>query len=266
MTLTTTILQIMTHPLFLTFGQTTEKDFPIVLVVGREPNNNSISDKTVGQYDFIKYSKCAFWNIAFKVLGASHEFDFSLVDRVLSFYFNPIYLPYRSIDPNASSGYVIYSIKPKSDAPLQTIIHNHSEIYFDFNPPVITNTTIHTLATDFIIVSVEPADPDNMTVNIYPNPGTDYLIIQSDRMSMEKDLVIYDAYGCKVISQKLNGKFCRVELNAAFKTGRTSTVSFPKKKAETALRIPISANVNVGTTDITKNVMAIIKIPSPAEK
>ena len=55
MTLTTTILQIMTHPLFLAFGQTTEKDFPIVLVVGREPNNNSISDKTVGQYDFNKY-------------------------------------------------------------------------------------------------------------------------------------------------------------------------------------------------------------------
>lgn len=70
MTLTTIILQAITHPLFLTFGQTTEKDFPIVLIVGREPNNNSVSDKTVGQYDFIKYSNCAFWNIAFKVFSA----------------------------------------------------------------------------------------------------------------------------------------------------------------------------------------------------
>lgn len=63
-------MQLLTHPLFLEFGETSKKDFPIVLVVGREPNNHSVSGKTVGQYDFLKYSTCAFWNIAFKVFGA----------------------------------------------------------------------------------------------------------------------------------------------------------------------------------------------------
>lgn len=155
----------------------------------------------------------------FKVLGASHEFSFSLVDRVLSFRFDPIYLPYQSIDEDRSSGYVIYSVQPKKETPLQTAIHNVADIYFDFNPPIRTNTTKHTLATNFIIVSVEPADPYNTNANIYPNPGTDFLIIESDRMSMDKDLVIYDIYGHPAISQKLSGKRCQVSLHNALKPG-----------------------------------------------
>ncbi len=153
------------------------------------------------------------------VLGASHQFSFSLVDRVLSFRFDPIYLPYQAIDDAGSNGYVIYSIQPKKEAPLKTVIHNDADIYFDFNNPIRTNTTTHTLATDFIVVSVEPADPDNTIVNIYPNPGTDYLIIQSDRMSMEKDLVIYDVYGHKVISQRLYGRVCKFSLQDALSKG-----------------------------------------------
>lgn len=59
----------MTHSAILAFGQTEKKEFPLILVVGREPNNNSISDKKVGKYDFIKHSRCAFWNISFKLFG-----------------------------------------------------------------------------------------------------------------------------------------------------------------------------------------------------
>jgi len=83
MTLTTILLQALTHPLFLAFGQTVEKDFPIVLVVGREPNNNSVSDKTIGHYDFKKYSTCAFWNIAFKVFGAYNDLTTPQVKQLL---------------------------------------------------------------------------------------------------------------------------------------------------------------------------------------
>lgn len=60
----------MTHPLLLSFGQTYEKDFPVILVVGREPNNETISDKSFGFYDFTKFPNCAFWNLAFKLVGS----------------------------------------------------------------------------------------------------------------------------------------------------------------------------------------------------
>jgi uncharacterized repeat protein (TIGR01451 family) len=154
-----------------------------------------------------------------KVLGASHEFSFSLVDRILTFRFDPIYLPYRAIDDAASNGYIIYSIKPKIEAPLNSIITNTAEVYFDFNPAIITNTTLHKLATDFIIVAVSPTDPDNTNVNIYPNPGTDFLTIHSESMSMEKEVGIYDAFGQLIISQKLYGKKCKINLEKKLHSG-----------------------------------------------
>jgi len=60
----------MTHPLFLDYGLTSQKDFSLILIIGREPNRNSICDKSHGQFDFDEFPKCAFWNIAFKTLGA----------------------------------------------------------------------------------------------------------------------------------------------------------------------------------------------------
>lgn len=59
----------MTHPLILAFRQTYNHKFPLVLVIGREPNHDSISDGSLGHYDFTAYQKCSFWNVAFSVLG-----------------------------------------------------------------------------------------------------------------------------------------------------------------------------------------------------
>jgi uncharacterized repeat protein (TIGR01451 family) len=148
----------------------------------------------------------------FQVLDASHKYSFQLVDRILTFRFDPIYLPYRSIDEMGSNGYVVYSIKPKEHTPLKTKITNEANIYFDFNPPILTNTTTHTLAIDFIIVSVDPADPESIMLNMYPNPGTDFLIIESESMSMEKDLRIYDATGKMIQFEKLNARRSKIQL------------------------------------------------------
>jgi hypothetical protein len=60
----------MTHPLILAFGSTYEKDFPLILIVGREPNNETVSDKSFGYYDFRMFPRCAFWNLSFKLFGS----------------------------------------------------------------------------------------------------------------------------------------------------------------------------------------------------
>ncbi|MBK6545099.1 MAG: T9SS type A sorting domain-containing protein [Saprospiraceae bacterium] len=154
-----------------------------------------------------------------KILDASHPFSFSLINRVLSFRFDPIYLPYKSIDEEKSNGYVNYSIQSKVNAPLKSKILNEASIYFDFNAPILTNTTIHTLAKDFIIVSVEPADPENTIVNIYPNPGTDFITIESEHLSPEKDFILYDLLGHEVMHQKLFEKFSKIKLSKYLKSG-----------------------------------------------
>jgi hypothetical protein len=60
MTLFFILLQTMTHPAILTFGQTAQKKFPLIMIVGREPNNSTMSDSTIGNYNFDDYTKCAF--------------------------------------------------------------------------------------------------------------------------------------------------------------------------------------------------------------
>jgi hypothetical protein len=59
----------MSHPLILKYEQSDQLNFPLILVIGREPNTNDVSDGLVGNYDFDKYPKCAFWNVAFSLLA-----------------------------------------------------------------------------------------------------------------------------------------------------------------------------------------------------
>lgn len=59
------------HPCLLSFRRTPIADFPLVLVVGREPNEDIPATAACGSYDFRGASRCAFWNIAYGLLGSS---------------------------------------------------------------------------------------------------------------------------------------------------------------------------------------------------
>lgn len=67
-------------------------------------------------------------------------------DRILKFRFDNIYLPDSLSDPMGSKGYIVYQVTPKVSAPLGAEIYNNAGIYFDFNPPIITNTVMNTLS------------------------------------------------------------------------------------------------------------------------
>jgi len=81
-----------------------------------------------------------------RIEGSSHPMHFALKDRTLTFYFNPILLPDSHKNYQQSIGFASYSIKPKSNLIGQQI-KNQAAIYFDYNAPVITNTTLHTIGT-----------------------------------------------------------------------------------------------------------------------
>lgn len=59
----------ITHPLICLYKNTQNKDFPLILIFGREPNNKSPYINEVGLYDFDESPKCAFWNIGYKLIG-----------------------------------------------------------------------------------------------------------------------------------------------------------------------------------------------------
>ncbi len=62
-----------------------------------------------------------------------------LTGNVLQFRFDSIQLPDSSSNLIGSNGYVVFEITPFPGLPSGTVINNKSEIYFDFNPAVVTN-------------------------------------------------------------------------------------------------------------------------------
>jgi len=121
----------------------------------------------------------------FRVIASSHDQVLSTElrdDQYLSFNFIDIFLPDSTTTFEGSQGYVMYSIQAYDNIPELTEITNTAGIYFDFNPPIITNTTENTMVYSFDVDEdgfdiFEDCDDLNETVNPdateIPNNGID---------------------------------------------------------------------------------------------
>ena len=106
-------------------------------------------------------------------------------DRVVEFEFKDIYLPDSTSNFIGSQGYVSYKINHLPNLPEETLIKNTANIYFDFNPPIVTNTITNTLVSQLPAVdedndgfnSDEDCDDNNPAINPaaveIPNNGID---------------------------------------------------------------------------------------------
>ncbi|MFH0895664.1 MAG: T9SS type A sorting domain-containing protein [Bacteroidota bacterium] len=112
--------------------------------------------------------------LSLRVLSSSHYMSYTLTDRVLSFNFPSIMLPDSSKNEAGSQGSVSYSISPISSLPEGTIMRNTGYIYFDYNPAVVTNTTINTICNS---VSVNDIPEPNDFI-VFPNPASDLFNIK----------------------------------------------------------------------------------------
>lgn len=78
--------------------------------------------------------------------ASSHNYSFRMYGpRILEWTFNEIMLPDSTTDEPGSNGFVAFKVQQKRDLQNGTVLSNSSSIYFDFNDPIITNTTIHTI-------------------------------------------------------------------------------------------------------------------------
>ncbi|MCC6727115.1 MAG: hypothetical protein IT258_21610 [Saprospiraceae bacterium] len=102
---------------------------------------------------------------------SSHPYNLEIKDgNILEFRFNQIMLPDSFINEPGSHGYLNFSISPKQNLPLGSIINNSAAIYFDFNTPVITNTYFHEIGENFINSAATQVFMPGLTVAIAPNP------------------------------------------------------------------------------------------------
>jgi hypothetical protein len=83
----------------------------------------------------------------------------------VSFEFDNINLPDSTSDEPGSHGFIAFKIKPHDNILVGDIINATADIYFDFNPAVVTNTAMTQIVNE---LSVGEFEIDKVTV--YPNP------------------------------------------------------------------------------------------------
>ena len=115
----------------------------------------------------------------FNVLQTSHPYQLEVVNnQIIKWKFYNIMLPDSTTNEPASHGYIHYQIRQKNGNQLGDVIKNKAYIYFDYNPPIITNETINTI--------YQPTGVKNTTalrnqVVIYPNPASSEVFIDAER-------------------------------------------------------------------------------------
>ena len=145
------------------------------------------------------------------VIGTSHPDilkTFVLNDSVIHFAFEEIWLKDSMNHEPESHGHILYQIKQKTNLALGTEILNKADIYFDYNPAVLTNTVISTV-TDVIPqckskITGEYEVLKNKGV-IYPNPNTGRFTIYFEREINEGKIDILNVQGKNVYTKIIDG-------------------------------------------------------------
>jgi len=117
-----------------------------------------------------------------EVLAVSHAMELRLEENnIVTFAFDNIMLPDSNTSEPLSHGFIKYKVKPKNNLALGDVITNTAYIFFDFNAPVITNTTYNVVNN---IVGINPSGsviPERFALyQNYPNPFNPATTIKFD--------------------------------------------------------------------------------------
>ena len=139
--------------------------------------------------------------------ASSHAYIFQMSGPgILTFTFPQILLPDSLTDVAGSQGFVKFFVKVRPDVPQGTLLLNNAAIYFDFNVPVITNTTTHTVGKNFLLSRTKDVPEAAAAFTVFPNPATDQAVVQLRHFSARQGRVeMLDAQGRVVGRQVFSG-------------------------------------------------------------
>jgi len=127
-------------------------------------------------------------------LNSSHNVKVDIDENVVDFVFRDIYLPFEDA---TNDGYVTFKIKTWDNLVLGDDLRNKAEIYFDFNFPIITNTT-STVVMDPL--SIEDIISSQISTEISPNPSGDFIEIKSSENISSIELFSIDGKPIRLFS------------------------------------------------------------------
>ncbi len=148
----------------------------------------------------------------FHPITASHGYrsELNRETGLVTFYFDDIMLPDSTSNESESHGFVLFGIASLPDIGDKTEVENTASIFFDFNPPIITNT-VSTVLIELDDVGVETLE-GKYAINVYPNPFSDYTMIEVEGLPQgDYRLEVLDILGRKVQILTLENGKARLE-------------------------------------------------------
>lgn len=133
----------------------------------------------------------------FEFLGASHPITEVIgKNNTVQFVFKGINLPDSSSNEMASHGFVSFRIKDRAGLAEKTEITNTAYIYFDQNPPIVTNTTLNILVSKLDDLSTATHNPQRKSnFRVYPNPAQAYVTVAGESNDLKTRWALINAQG-----------------------------------------------------------------------
>lgn len=157
-----------------------------------------------------------------QMIDASHSYVLDRTGANLEWKFSGINLPPSVTNTQIGHGYVVFQVKPKAGYAIGDIIANTANIYFDFNPAIVTNTW----TTEFV-ATLGTSGFGLEKLRVYPNPATNILTIENQ--TNIESLTFSNLLGQTVLSKSCNDLTTQTDISN-FAKG----VYFVKIKTETA--------------------------------
>lgn len=131
-----------------------------------------------------------------RMVSASHNYILDRVGNQLSWRFENVLLPPAVAGSDDGHGYITFKVKPAPGYAVGDIIPNSANIYFDFNPAIVTNV----FNTEFVS-ALAVNEFTNSGFTVYPNPANTMLNITMRNDDTIRSVKLLDISGKIIISR-----------------------------------------------------------------
>ena len=149
--------------------------------------------------------------------ASSHPYTYTVSGAgELTFEFPNILLPDSNVNEAASHGYVQFRLRQRPGLAQGEVIENRAAIYFDFNAPVLTNTSLHTIGYPLLSATVDRPTDHALNLRVFPNPLADQVTFQVDGLPADSHflLSLFNVHGALTRQEQFDGTGFRLQRNA----------------------------------------------------
>lgn len=242
-------LKVEINPIFNDFDSTNNiREYNLPVINGYDPNKKSVYPEGKCDEKYIEEDQALSYTIQFqntgnaeavnimivdtldsdldpstiRLIGQSHEVWMNVDNNVLTFHFDNIMLPDSTSNEPESHGYAIFEIKPFIGSTHGSLVSNKVEIYFDFNPPIVTNFVtnslfignLDTLNCNPLASLPQQLSDANSNISVYPNPFNTELNVSITQDLLNKKLMLFSITGKMELESVLTSTHSTISISS----------------------------------------------------